>query len=328
MTKLSRRKFLPLAAGAATLPTLAHIAQAQAYPAHAITIIVPYPAGGPTDIVARLLAESVHSSLGQAVIIENVAGGSGNTGVGRVARAGPNGYTLLVGNTGSNVLNGALYSLPFDLIDSFDPITLLTTNPQIIVSKKQIPARNLAELIVWLKENQSKISVGTAGPVATVNAIHFQNLTSMRLQLVPYRGAAPAIQDLIGGQIDLMFDQLSNALPHVKSGAVKAYAVAANRRSSSLPEISSVDDAGLRGFYGALWHGLWAPKGTPKDVIDKVNTAVLRALADEAVKQRFADAGQDVVAANQQGPAALAAYQKAEAEKWWPIIRTVNLKGE
>jgi tripartite-type tricarboxylate transporter receptor subunit TctC len=186
----------------------------------------------------------------------------------------------------------------------------------------------LNELIAWLKANQSKVSVGIAGPVAMVSAVHFQNLTSTRFQLVPYRGAAPAIQDLIGGQIELMFDQLSNALPQVKSGTVKAYAVAAPRRSPSAPDIPSVDEGGLSQFYGALWHGLWAPKGTPSSVIDKVSTTVLRSLADTAVQQRFLDAGQEVVAPDQQGPAALAAYQRAEVDQWWPIIKAANLKGE
>lgn len=325
---LHRREFLFLAAGAAALPAVSRNTWSQAYPTRPIAIVVPYPAGGPVDIVARMLTEGMRGVLGQPLIIENVAGGSGNIGVGRVARAAPNGYTFLIGNTGSNVLNGALYSLPFDLIDSFEPITLLTTNPQVIITKKQVPTRNLKELIAWLREHQSKVSVGTAGPVATVSAVHFQNLTSTRFQLVPYRGAAPAIQDLIGGQIDLMFDQLSNALPQVKSGAVRAYAVAANRRSPSAPDIPTVDEAGLPDFYGALWQALWAPKGTSKDIVDKANSAVLKTLNDAATKQRLADAGQEVVAADQQGPAALSIYQRAEAEKWWPIIKAANLKGE
>jgi tripartite-type tricarboxylate transporter receptor subunit TctC len=326
--KFPRRQFLYLVAGAAIVPALSRVAGAQTYPARPIVIVVPYPAGGATDLIARIIAESMRGPLGQPVIIENVAGGSGNIGVGRVARAAPDGYTLSIGNSGSHVLNGALYSLPFDLFNDFKPIAQLTTNPQIIVTKKTITAGNLKELIEWLKDNQNKISVGIAGPVAALSAIQFQNMTSTRFQLVPYRGAAPAIQDLIGGQIELMFDQLSNALPQIRSGTIKAYALAANRRSPAVPEIPTVDEAGLPGFYGALWHGLWAPMGTPQDVIAKINAAVVQALADPAVRQRIVAAGQEVVPVDQQSPAALATYQKTEAEKWWPIVKAANLKGE
>jgi tripartite-type tricarboxylate transporter receptor subunit TctC len=247
---------------------------------------------------------------------------------GRVARAAADGYTLILGNNGSNVLNGALYSLPFDLIEDFEPIARLTTNPQVIVTTKTIPAKNLSDLLVWLKANQAKVSVGIAGAVAAVSAVDFQNMTATKFVLVPYRGAAPAIQDLMGGQIELMFDQLSNALPHIKSGAIKAYALAASSRSPSAPEIPTTDEAGLTGFYGSLWQGLWAPKGTPQIVIVKLSNAVMQALADPTIKQRLADVGQIVVPVDQQSPAALAAYQKAEAEKWWPIIKATNLKVE
>jgi tripartite-type tricarboxylate transporter receptor subunit TctC len=221
-----------------------------------------------------------------------------------------------------------LYILPFDVIEDFEPVARLTTNPQVIVTKKSIPAKNLSELLVWLKDNQAKVSVGIAGAVATVSAVDFQNMTATKFQLVPYRGAAPAIQDLIGGQIELMFDQLSNALPHIKSGGIKAYAIAANIRSPSAPDIPTVDEAGLPGFYGSLWQGLWAPKGTPQPVIAKLSAAVMQALADPAIKQHLADVGQIVVPVDQQSPAALGAYQKAEAEKWWPLIKAANLKGD
>jgi tripartite-type tricarboxylate transporter receptor subunit TctC len=222
---LPRRQILHLAAGAVAL-AVSGIAWAQNYPSRNIKIVVPYPAGGPTDLVARIIADKISGSLGQPVIVENVAGGSGINGVSRVVRAAPDGYTLILGNNGSNVLNGALYSLPFDLIKDFEPIARLTTNPQVIVTKKSIPAKNLSELLVWLKDHQAKVSVGIAGAVAAVSAADFQNMTETKFVLVPYRGAAPAIQDLMGGQIELMFDQLSNALPHIKSGAIKAYAIA------------------------------------------------------------------------------------------------------
>jgi len=320
--------FLFLALVLATLSSGSRTGWAQNYPTRQVTMIVPYAAGGPTDVLARVLAEKMRAPLGQAVIVENVPGGGGSIGVGRVARAAPDGYTIDFGNNGSNVLVGALYALPFDLISDFEPVAELTTNPQIIISKTAIPARNLTELIIWLRENQKKVSVGIAGPVAAASVINFQDMTSTQLQLVPYRGAAPAIQDLMGGQIDLMIDQLSNAIPQIKVDTIKAYAVAAKSRSPAAPEIPTVDEAGLPGLYGSLWHGLWVSKGTPRDVIVKLNTAVRQALVDPTVKQRLADIGQEIVPVEQQNPQALAAHQKAEIEKWWPIAKAANLKGE
>jgi len=320
--------FLFLALVLATLSSGSRTGWAQNYPTRQVTMIVPYAAGGPTDVLARVLAEKMRAPLGQAVIVENVPGGGGSIGVGRVARAAPDGYTIDFGNNGSNVLVGALYALPFDLISDFEPVAELTTNPQIIISKTAIPARNLTELIIWLRKNQKKVSVGIAGPVAAASVINFQDMTSTQLQLVPYRGAAPAIQDLMGGQIDLMIDQLSNAIPQIKVDTIKAYAVAAKSRSPAAPEIPTVDEAGLPGLYGSLWHGLWVSKGTPRDVIVKLNTAVRQALVDPTVKQRLADIGQEIVPVEQQNPQALAAHQKAEIEKWWPIAKAANLKGE
>ena len=303
------------------------VASAQTYPTRPVTIIVPYAAGGPTDLIARAIAEKMREPLGQAVVVENVAGGGGAIGVGRVAHAVPDGYTLNLGNNGSNVLTGAMYPLAFDLIGDFEPIAGLTTNPQIIISKKAIPAKDLAELVTWLKENQKNVSVGIAGPVAAVSVINFEIMTLTKFQLVPYRGAAPAMQDLIGGQIDLMIDQVSNSVPQIKAGTIKAYAVAADRRSLAAPEIPTVDEAGP-GLYGSLWHGLWAPKGTPHEVITKINAAVKQALADATLRQRFADVGQEIVPVEQQTPEALATRQKAEIEKWWPIAKAASLKGE
>jgi tripartite-type tricarboxylate transporter receptor subunit TctC len=327
--RLPRRRFLHLASGAVVVPALPRIACAQSYPSRPITMVVSYPAGGPTDLVARVIAEKMQGLLGRAIVVENVAGGSGTIGAGKVARATPDGYMLNVDNNGSHVLNGALYSsLPFDVINDFAPISQLTTNPQVIISKTSIPAGNLRELIAWLKANQAKVSVGVAGPIATVTTLRFQTLTGTQFQSVPYRGAAPAIQDLIGGQIELMFDQLSNSVPQIKAGTVKAYALAARKRSPAAPDIPTVDEAGLPGFYGSLWNGLWAPKGTPRDVIATLNTAAMQTLADPAVRKRLADAGQEVVPVDQQGPAALAAYQKAEIETWWPIVKAANLKGD
>ena len=325
---IARRRFLRLAASGAVLSANVGIARAQAFPTRSITIVNPFAAGGPTDIVARVLAEKMREPLGQSVVVENVAGAGGSIGVGRVARAAPDGYTLCVGNNGSNVLTGALYDLRFDLLTDFEPIAKLTTNSQIIIGKNAIPARNLKELIAWIRENQGHVSIGSAGPLATVNEVVFQHMTETQFQIVPYRGAAPAIQDLISGQIELMIDQVSNAAPQIKAGTVRGYAVAASTRSPAVPDIPTVDEAGLPGFYGSFWNGMWAPKGTPPDVIAKLNAAVKHALADPALRQRLALVDQEIVPVEQQSPAALAADQKAEIEKLWPIAKAANLKGD
>jgi tripartite-type tricarboxylate transporter receptor subunit TctC len=303
-------------------------AAADSYPSRPVTLIVPFAAGGPTDLVARVIADKMRDPLGQSIVIENVTGAGGSIAATRVARAAPDGYTLEIGNNGSNLLVGVLYALPVDIIADFAPVAKLTVNPQIVVSKKDIPAANLKELLAWLKDSRNNVSVGIAGPVAEVSVVNFETMIAAKFQHVPYRGAAPAIQDLIAGHIDLMVDQLSNSVPQIKAGTVKAYAVAAAARSPAVPDIPSVDEAGLPGFYGSLWHGLWVPKGTPPDVIAKINAAVRQALADPALKARLADVGQEIVPADQQTPAALGAYQQAEKEKWWPIVKAANLRGE
>src|SRR5580704_16266804 len=321
------RRFLAPAAFVAALAA-ASPATAQTYPSRPVTIIVPFAAGGPTDLVARVIADKMQAPLGQSLVIENVAGAGGSIAATRVARAAPDGYTLEIGNNGSNLLVGALYALPVDVIKDFAPVAKLTVNPQIVDSRKTIPAANLKELLAWLKDNQKTVSVGIAGPVAQVSVVNFENMTSMQVQLVPYRGAAPAIQDLIAGHIDFMVDQLSNSVPQIKADTIRAYAVAASKRSPAVPQIPTTDEAGLPGFYGALWHGLWAPKGTPPDVIAKINAAVKQALADPAVIKRLADLGQEIVPVEQQNPAALAAFQQAEMDRWYPIVKAANMKGE
>jgi tripartite-type tricarboxylate transporter receptor subunit TctC len=303
-------------------------ASADSYPSHPVTVIVPFAAGGPTDVLTRIITDKMQAPLGQPIVVEDMSGAGGGIAAARVARSAPDGYTLEIGNNGSNLLVGALYSLPVDIIKDFAPIAKLTVNPQIIISKKDIPAQNLKELLAWLKDNQKNVSIGIAGPVAQVSVVNFETMTGMQFQLVPYRGAAPAIQDLIGGHIDFMVDQLSNSVPQIRAGAVRAYAVAANVRSPAVPDVPTVDEAGLPGFYGSLWHGLWAPKGTPPEVIAKIEAAVKQALADPAVKQRLADLGQEIVPVVQQTPAALAAYQQAEMDKWYPIVKAANMKGE
>jgi tripartite-type tricarboxylate transporter receptor subunit TctC len=303
-------------------------AWADSYPSRPVTVIVPFAAGGPTDVLARIITDKMQGPLGQPIVVEDMGGAGGGIAAAHVARAAPDGYTLEIGNNGSNLLVGALYSLPVDIVKDFAPVAELTVNPQIIISKKDVPATNLKELLAWLKDNQKTVSVGIAGPVAQVSVINFENMTGMQVQLVPYRGAAPAIQDLIAGHIDFMVDQLSNSVPQIKADTIRAYAVAASKRSPAVPQIPTTDEAGLPGFYGALWHGLWAPKGTPPDVIAKINAAVKQALADPTVIKRLADLGQEIVPVEQQNPAALAAFQQAEMDKWYPIVKAANMKGE
>jgi len=305
-------------------------AGAQTYPSRPITLIVPFAAGGPADALARALGERMRASLGQTVIIENATGASGTIGVGRVVRAPPDGYTLGIGHVGTHVVNGAIFALPFDLLKDLEPVALLPSNSLLIITKKTFPANDLKELIAWLKANPGKASAGTsgAGGGSHVNGVYFQNLTDTRFQFVPYRGTGPALTDLIAGQIDLMFDQASNSLGQVRAGTIKAYAVTAKARLPSAPDIPTVDEAGLPGFYTSTWYGMWAPKGTPKPVIAKLSAAVMEALADPVVQKRLGDQGLEFPPPAQQTPEALAAHHKAEIEKWWPIVKAANIKPE
>ena len=310
---------------------MAATATAQNFPSRPITIVVPFAAGGPTDTVARIVAEHMRTSLGQPLIVENVVGASGTVGTGRVARAVPDGHTVIVGFWGTHVLNGALFTLQYDVLKDFAPIALLATNPQLIVARNALPPTDLNELIAWLKANPGKASQGTAGvgSPAHVGGVFFQNMTHTQFQFVPYsRGAAPAMQDLIAGQIDLMFDQASHSLPHVRNGSIKAYAVTAGARLPSAPEIPTVDEAGLPGLHVSVWSGMWAPKATPKPIMMKLNDAVASALADPRVKKRLADLGQEIPVRELQTMEGFAAFQKAEIDKWWPIIKAANIRGE
>jgi tripartite-type tricarboxylate transporter receptor subunit TctC len=303
-------------------------APADTYPSRPITIIVPFAAGGPFDTIARIIADGMRGPLGQPIIIEDVAGAAGSLGVGRVARASPDGYTLSIGNWGTHVVNGAMYSLSYDTFADFEPIALLSNSPELIVAKSAVPANDLKQFIAYLKNNSDKASMGTSGVGSSghVAGFLFQKATGTSFQFVPYRGLAPAMQDLIGGRTDMMIDMPSNSLPYIRSGAIKAFAVMDKQRLASAPEIPTVDEAGLPGFYATIWYALWAPKGTPTDIITKLNTAVRKALADPTVQRRLSTIDQTIFPPEQQTPEALRAYHKSEIDKWWPIIKDANIK--
>jgi tripartite-type tricarboxylate transporter receptor subunit TctC len=330
--KLARRRFLHLAAGAAALPAVSRVAWAQTtYPSRPITMIVPYAAGGASDVIARVMAERMKSSLGQPVIVENVTGAGGTIPVGRVARAAPDGYTLSLGNNGTHVLNGAFYALQYDLLNDFEPVALLSTGPYVLTAKKTMPANDLKGLIAWLKANPDTATQGhggTGGP-AHIAGVLFQKETGTRFQFVPYRGgAAPAIQDLVAGHIDMLISDPVAALPQVRAGTIKAYGVTTKTRLLSAPDIPTLDEAGLPGFDISAWYGLWLPKGTPKNITAKLNAAVIDALAESRVRARLADQSQEIFPPDLQTPEALRAFQRAEIEKWWPIIKAAGIKGE
>jgi tripartite-type tricarboxylate transporter receptor subunit TctC len=320
------RRLLALAAlCAAALP-----AMAQTYPTRPVSMIVPYPAGGVTDGLARLLADHMKGTLGQTIVVENMGGAGGSIGAGRVAQAPGDGYTLSVGNWSTHVVNGAVYALKYDLVRDFEPIGLVTTQPLLLLANNAVPANDLKGLIAWLKANPGKATMGNSGggSASHVSGVLFQNATGTQFQLVPYRGSVQSLQDLIAGQIDMTFDQRSNALPHVQAGKIKAFAVTAPTRLAGAPDIPTMDEAGLPGMHVSVWGGLWAAKGTPRPVIEKLSAAVMAALGDPTVRQRLLDIGYEVPPREQQTPEALAAFQRAEIAKWWPIIKAAGVKAE
>jgi tripartite-type tricarboxylate transporter receptor subunit TctC len=323
------RKVLFAAALAAVLQS-ATGAMAQTYPTRPITLVVPLGVGGSTDVIARIMGEGMRASLGQPIIVENTTGAGGTIGVGRVARAAPDGYTIGIGQWGTNVASGAIYPLQYDLVKDFEPVALIATQPFLIVAKKTMPANNLGELITWLKANANKASQGNSGigTPSHVGGILFQNAIGVHFTMVPYRGAGQSMQDLVAGQIDMMLDTPALSLPQMRGGAIKAYAVTAKTRLALAPDIPTTDEAGLPGFYFSFWHAFWVPRGTPKEIVATLNKAVVQTLADPAVRQKLVDLSQDIFPRDQQTPEALGAFHKAEIEKWWPIIKEAGIKVE
>lgn len=303
-------------------------ASAQQYPNRAISIIVPFSAGGPSDAMARILAERMKTTLGQNIVVENVTGAGGSIGVGRAVRSAPDGYTISFGHLGTHVANGAIYPLQYDMLTDLEPVVLLPSNPMVIVSKTAVPAKNLKELVAWLKANDGKVSAGTAGAGSGshIAGVYMQGIIGAKFQFVPYRGTAPALTDLVAGQIDIIVDQTSNSISQIRSGNIRAYAVTDSKRVPSAADIPTVDEAGLPKFHMTLWSGMWVPKGTPKEAITKLNAAAVEAMADPAVRKRFEELGLEVPPRAQQTPEALAAHHKAEIAKWWPIIKAANIK--
>ena len=326
-TKLPRRRFLNLAAGAAALPVVSRSAIAQTYPSRPITMIVPFAAGGNTDVIGRVIAERMGGLLGQPITIENVSGADGSIGVGRAARARPDGYTIDLANVNTHVLNGALYSLPYDVLNDFEPISLLVASPNVLFASKAVPAKDLKELIAWLKANPNKASVGVAAAAQRLLAAFFQKETGTHFVLVPYRGNAPEVQDLAAGQIDLMFGAPIE-LPLMRAGSIKAYAVTRDMRMAVAPDIPTFAEMERPALSWSNWSGLFTPRGTPREIIGKLNAAAVEASADPAVRSRLADLGTEVFPRERQTPEALGALVKAGVEKWWPIIKELGIKAE
>jgi tripartite-type tricarboxylate transporter receptor subunit TctC len=317
------RKFIMTLA----LATIVANTQAQTFPSRQITLVVPFPPGGSTDVAARIMADRMRAPLGQPIIIENVGGAGGSIAVGRVARAAPDGYTIDIGQWDTHV-GSIIYKLDYDLQKDFEPIGLLSVNPQLLVARKDLPADNMKDLIAWMKANPGKINFVNQNAAANVSGVLFEKLTGQKLHFIPYRGAGPALTDLVSGQVDLLVVQGAAALPQIRAGKIKAIANLSPQRSASMPDIPTSDEGGVSGFYMSGWFGFFAPKGTPKDVIATLNNAMVQALADPAVRGRFTELGLDVATREQQSPEGLAGFQKAEIDKWWPIIKEAGISAQ
>jgi len=303
-------------------------ALAENFPSHPITVIVPFSAGGPSDAMMRIMAERMKVTLGEPVLIENVTGAGGSLGVGRTVRSPPDGYTIGFGHLGTNVANGVIYKLGYDLVTDLEPVVLLPSNPMVIVSKNAVPAKSLGELLAWLKARPTPATAGTAGAGSGshIAALYFESVTGIKLQYVPYRGTGPAMTDLVAGQIDLIVDQTSNSISQVRAGTIRAYAVTDTKRVESAPDIPTTDEAGLAGFHMTLWSGLWVPKNTPKDIVAKLNAAAVDALNDQAVRKQLENLGLQMPPKDRLSPEALGTWQKAEIAKWWPMLKAANVK--
>ena len=312
---------LAVLAGIAGAPIQAH---AQSFPTRQLTLVVPFPPGGSTDVAARIMAERMRVPLGQSVIVENIGGAGGSIAVGRVARAATDGYTFDIGQWDTHV-GSIIYKLDYDLQKDFEPIGLVSQNPQLLVARKDLPADNLKDLVTWMKANPGKINFVNQNAAANVSGVLFENLTGQKVQFIPYRGAGPAMTDLVAGTVDLLVVQGAVALPQVRGGKIKAIANLSPQRSASMPDIPTSDETGVPGLYMSGWFGFWAPKGTPKDIIAKLNAAMVEALADPNVKARFSELGLDVAPRDLQTPGGLAKFQQAEIDKWWPIIKGANI---
>ncbi len=319
-------RLLLIAAFAIAVQTIGGRA-AEVFPVRPITMVVPFPAGGPSDVVPRILSDRLRATLGQSIVIENVSGAGGSIGMGRVARAAPDGYTLGVGSWSTGVVNGAIYNLNYDVVTDFEPVVLLPENPLFMTSRTTIPAKNLSELIAWVKVNGDKVLVATSGVGTSphVAGVMLQHLTGASVQLIHYRGGAPALADLMAGQVDVIMNQASVFLPFLNDDRVRIYAVLSKTRLAQAPNVPTVDEAGFPGFYLSSWNGIWAPKGTPKDVVAALNAAVVDALNDPTIRQHFKDLGQVIPPPDQLTPEAFGAYQKAEIDKWWPIIKAAGI---
>ena len=303
-------------------------AQAPAYPSRNITLLVPFPPGGSTDAVARIMAERMRVTLGQTVVVENVGGAGGSIAVGRLARAAPDGYTIDIGQWDTHVANAVVFPGAYDLQKDFEPIGLLSINPQLLLGRKGLPADDLKGLVAWMKANPGKATLANQNAAAQTSGVLLQQLTGATMLFVPYKGAGPAMQDILAGHIDLLVVQAAAALPQVRAGTIKAYANMSPARSDVVPGIPTADEAGVKGLYVSGWFGFFAPKGTPKDVIAKLNASMTAALAEPSVKARFAELGLDMATREQQTPEGLAAFHKAEMDKWVPIIKAAGMKPE